>query len=161
MRFADFRVHVPVLIAATAAFFLADGRAFASEPRSAADAELFDRLDVDHDGQLRAREVTTDVARLFARLLRRADVNGDQALSREGFIAGLVPSRPEKPREELQPASFPQADAVRWLLISMDTDGNSRIDEKEVPEPLLRVFDRLAERLDRNKDRILDRRELN
>jgi Ca2+-binding EF-hand superfamily protein len=131
----------------------------AADPPSAADAALFDRLDADHNGQVTAGEVSAEHQRLL-RLLRQGDSDGDKALSRDEFIAGLVPSRPEKPIEAKQPASFPQADAVRWLLLTMDTNGNSSIDEEEVPEKLLRVFDAMAKRIDGNKDGVLDRREL-
>src|SRR5262245_32158148 len=77
--------------------------AAATDPPSAAEAALFERLDADRDGQVTAGEVSAENQRLFARLLRQADLNKSDSLSREEFIAGLVPTRPEKPLEEKQP----------------------------------------------------------
>lgn len=143
-----------------AATIVTQQAATGAEPPSAADAALFDRLDANHDGQMTASEVSAENQRLFARLLRQADINKNDSLSREEFIAGLVPSRPEKPMEEKQAAELPQADAIRYVLLTMDTNGNSSIDEKEVPERMLRVFDAMARRFDGDKDRVLSRREL-
>src|SRR5687767_54253 len=61
---------------------------------SAGDAALFDRLDADKNGRVTSDEVSSDARRLFERLLRRGDADGDEALSRDEFIASLVPSRP-------------------------------------------------------------------
>jgi Ca2+-binding EF-hand superfamily protein len=127
---------------------------------SAGDAALFDRLDSDKNGRVTADEVSPDTKRLFERLLRRGDADGDQTLSREELIASLVPSRPEKTIEARQPATFPQADAVRWLLLTMDTDGNSRIEADEVPEDLRSVFEVMLQRIDNNKNGTLERMEL-
>jgi EF-hand domain pair/EF hand len=127
---------------------------------SAGDAALFDRLDADKNGRIFANEVSIERRRLFERLLRRGDADGDRALGREEFLAALVPSRPEKPIEAKQPATFPQAEAVRWLLLTMDTSGNSWIEAEEVPEDLQRVFDVMLERLDGNKNGVLERIEL-
>jgi Ca2+-binding EF-hand superfamily protein len=127
---------------------------------SAGDAELFDRLDADKNGRVNAHETSPNARRLFERLLRRGDADGDHALSREEFLASLVPSRPEKTIEAKQPATFPQADAVRWLLLTMDTSGNSWIEADEVPEDLRPVFDTMLERIDNNKNGTLERMEL-
>ncbi len=127
---------------------------------SAGDAALFDRLDADKDGRVVADEVSSDARRLFERLRRRGDADGDHTLSREEFIASLVPSRPEKTIEAKQPATFPQADAVRWLLLTMDANGNSSIEADEVPQDLRAVFDNMLERIDNNKNGILERMEL-
>jgi Ca2+-binding EF-hand superfamily protein len=127
---------------------------------SAGDAALFDRLDADKNGRVTSDEVSSDARRLFERLLRRGDADGDEALSRDEFIASLVPSRPEKTIEAKQPATFPQADAVRWLLLTMDTSGNSWIEADEVPEDLRPVFEIMLERIDTNKNGVLERIEL-
>jgi Ca2+-binding EF-hand superfamily protein len=132
----------------------------ASASPSAGSAELFERLDSDRNGRITAGEVSPPQERLFRRLLRRGDANGDGALARDEFLASLVPSRPEKEIEEKQPATFPGADAVRWLLLSMDTSGNSWIEAEEVPEDLQPVFERMLERLDGNKNGVLERVEL-
>jgi Ca2+-binding EF-hand superfamily protein len=121
---------------------------------------LFDRLDADKNGRITSDEVAQDSRRLFERLLRRGDADGDQTLSREEFIASLVSTRPEKTIEAKQPATFPQADAVRWLLLTMDTDGDSWIEADEVPDDLRPVFETMLERIDANKNGTLERMEL-
>jgi Ca2+-binding EF-hand superfamily protein len=127
---------------------------------SAGDAALFEKLDTDKNGQLVANEVPTEQRRLFDRLVRRGDSNGDAMLSRDEFTAALVPSRPEKPIEEKQPSTFPQANAVRWLLLTMDANGNARIEQPEVPEDLQRVFTALRTPIDTNKNDVLETIEL-
>lgn len=131
-----------------------------AEERPAGDARLFDRLDANGDRLISAKEVSPDHERLFARLLRRADANRDKTLSEEEFLAGLVPSRPEKPIERKQPATFPAADAVRYLLLSIDADANSVIEADEVPEELQRVFEAMVDRLDRDENGSLEPNEL-
>jgi Ca2+-binding EF-hand superfamily protein len=127
---------------------------------SAGDAALFDRLDANDDGRISKTEVTSDQERLFARLLRRADENGDKTLTREEFLAGLVPSRPTKPIEAKMPTTFPQADAVRYLLLTIDTDVNGVIEAEEVPDELQVVFEEMVDRLDRNENGSLEPMEL-
>ena len=56
----------------------------ASRARSAESrAALFDKLDANHDGQITSDEVPEESRRLFERLLRRGDKNGDGKLTRE------------------------------------------------------------------------------
>jgi hypothetical protein len=93
-------------------------------------------------------------------LLRRGDANQDQQLERDEFDAAMRPDRPEKPIEVKQPATFPQANAVRWLLLTMDANGNARLERSEIPEDLMRVFDSMANRIDTNKNGILESIEL-
>lgn len=153
-------IILPIAQVAVAMPTLSRGDAGADEPRSAADAGLFARLDANRDGLISGDEVRLEHERLFARLLRRADHDADGRLSRDEFLAGLVPARPEKRLEDKQSATLPGADAVRWLLLNMDRNGNSTIEEEEVPDRLRHVYDSLARRLDGNKDGRLDRREL-
>src|SRR5262249_23152184 len=42
-----------------------------------------------HDGQITSDEVPEEQRRLFQRLLRRADSNGDGKLSRDEFVSGM------------------------------------------------------------------------
>jgi Ca2+-binding EF-hand superfamily protein len=129
-------------------------------PKSVGDAALFERLDADKDGAIAAGEVSAEHKTLFARLLRRADDDKSQSLSHEEFLAGLVPTRPEKPIESKQPATVPQADAVKYLLLAMDTSRNSMIEADEVPDDLRQVYEILAERADRNDNDRIERQEL-
>src|SRR5262245_64929198 len=77
---------IAAVMSAAAANFIPHASA-ATDPPSAADAALFDRLDANHDGQIVPREVSSTHQRLFTRLLRQADVNQNESLSREEFIA--------------------------------------------------------------------------
>lgn len=145
-------------LAGSCVCFLLATSALAASP--AGDGALFDRLDADKNGRITSDEVAQDTRRLFERLLRRGDADADGTLSREEFIASLVPTRPEKTIEAKQPAMFPQADAVRWLLLTMDANGNSWIEADEVPDDLRPVFDTMLERIDANKNGTLERMEL-
>src|SRR3954452_23518730 len=127
---------------------------------SAGDAELFNRLDANHDGAITADEVTSENHTLFERLLRRADSNHDKSLSREEVLASLVPSRPERPVDSKESANPPQADAVRYMLLKLDANQNARLEKDEVPKQLRPIFEILLERLDDNNDGKLERQEL-
>ncbi len=49
---------------------------------------------------------------------------------------------------------------MRWLLLTMDTNGNARIEQPEVPEELQRLFDALKTPIDTNKNDVLETVEL-
>jgi Ca2+-binding EF-hand superfamily protein len=127
---------------------------------AAGDSELFERLDANHDDSITRGEVSDENQRLFERLLRRSDENADQALSRKEFLASLVPTRPEKTMEEAEPVESPQANAIRYLLLTMDTNRNARIEKGEIPNDLQGAADMMFERVDRNNNDSLDRQEL-
>ena len=110
-----------------------------SESASAGDAALFDRLDANHDDVDRGRRSLGRESVSFSiGWCGGATTNHDQALSREEFLASLVPTRPEKPMEAKEPATLPQANAVRYLLLTMDKNRNARIEKDEVPSELRR-----------------------
>ena len=138
----------------------AAGVAWAADAKSAGSADLFERLDANHDGSVAADEVTADNRSLFERLVRRGDKNDDKALSKQEFLDALVPSRPERELVAKEPANPPQADAVRYMLLKLDANQNARIESDEVPKQSRAIFETLMERLDNNNDGMLDRQEL-
>jgi Ca2+-binding EF-hand superfamily protein len=150
----------PAMAIALSLLHMAGWAIAAANATSAGDDELFKRLDRNQDGTIAADEVSSENRSLFERLLRRADANQDKSLSREEFVASLVPTRPERPLEAKEPANPPQADAVRYMLLKLDANQNARIEEDEVPKQLRPVFEILLERLDYNKDGQMDRQEL-
>jgi Ca2+-binding EF-hand superfamily protein len=123
-------------------------------------AALFDRLDANHNGTLEADEITPENRAFFDRLIRRGDANHDQVLSRQEFSTGLAPTRPEKPIEAKESTTVPGANAVRYLLLSMDINRNGKIEKDEVPKDLKQAFDFMVERLDKNGNGSLERQEL-
>ena len=127
---------------------------------SAASTTLFEQLDSNGDGLLNPVEINSKHQRLFDRIVRQADSDRNGALSLAEFLAGLTPRRPEKPLEQKPLDRLPGADAVRLLLLTMDTNRDSILEEDEVPVELLDVFDQLIETADRNSDDRLNSREL-
>lgn len=152
--------RIAITSAVTVVLSAAAWSANLAAPPSAGSDELFNRLDANGDGSITAAEVPSDQSRLFARLVHKSDANGDQALSRDEFVAGLVPTRPEKKLEAKEPSSNPQADAVRLVLLKMDTSRNSSIDADEVPDQMRDLFENLADRVDADKNGTMDRYEL-
>jgi Ca2+-binding EF-hand superfamily protein len=121
---------------------------------------LFERLDTDHNGFITPDEITDANRAMFERLVRKGDANHDRKLSREEFVMSLVPSRPERPIETKASTDIAGADAVRYMLLKLDTNKNARIEKDEVPKQLRPTFEILLERLDGNGDGQLDRQEL-
>ncbi|MEN1678148.1 MAG: EF-hand domain-containing protein [Planctomycetota bacterium] len=127
--------------------------AFGVTPTNAGEAEdLFDRLDVNLDGEVTVDETPAEHQRLFERLLRRSDVNGNGALSQAEFREGLAPTAPAKPMVEATDGAYRGADATRLLLLKLDTNGDTVITKAEAPRELQRAFDQLVESADRNND---------
>ena len=121
---------------------------------------LFEQLDQNNDGWVAAGEIDPQHRRLFDRLLRTSDADGDGRLSSDEFQVSLQPNQAEKPLVQKQGSEIPGADALVLLLTRMDANGNGQIEKREVPQPLLEVFDRIEERLGGERDGILNRREL-
>jgi len=123
-------------------------------------ARLFVELDLNQDGQVAGDEIESRHRRLFERMLRQADADGDGKLSCEEFAVALTPRSPKKPIVTRQSEEFPGAAAAELLLLKMDTNQDARIEPAEVPIELLDAFDQLVERMDRNNDDRLTRFEL-
>jgi Ca2+-binding EF-hand superfamily protein len=123
-------------------------------PSSAEDqAALFDRLDANHDGQITSDEVPEEHRRLFERLLRRADKNGDGKISREEFMAAQSEDRPAGPPDGPPRDGGPQGPGggvggfggfgaggpgmpgpVMGIALfrALDTNGDGKLDAKEI-----------------------------
>jgi collagen type III alpha len=132
--------------------FASTGPAVSGEPDA-----LFERLDRNRDGLIARGDIDADKMRLFERLLRRGDENGDERLTLEEFTEGLNPPEPPRtfsPRRDgmaglggdLQPQQF---------FAQMDRNGDGRIVRDEAPPRLRQNFDRA----DADGDGGLDRRE--
>jgi len=122
--------------------------------------QLFGLLDQNQDGWLVADEINYQHQRLFQRLLRTADSDRDGRLSSAEFQAGLEPQQPAKPLIKKQSSELPGANALLLLLAKMDVNGNGQVEEEELPEQFLEIFQRIEDRLGGEPDGVLDRREL-
>jgi hypothetical protein len=127
---------------------------------SAASTTLFEQLDTNGNGLLNRAEIDPKHQRLFDRIVRQANAGRNGELSLAEFLAGLTPRRPEKPLEKKPLDRLPGADAIRLLLLKMDTNRDAILEANEVPVELLDVFDQLVETADRNRDDRLNCREL-
>ncbi len=136
------------------------GAGGAGEDIPVAEANLFGRLDTDGDRLVRANELAPDQQWLFQRLLRLGDENNDQALDESEWRSALHPRRPPKPIEEKTAGNFPGAEAVRLLLLKIDTDRNGLLTAEEVPSELRPLFEQMVSQIDRNADGQVNRREL-
>ncbi|HVC94756.1 MAG TPA: hypothetical protein VND64_13740 [Pirellulales bacterium] len=122
---------------------------------------LFKQLDSDGDGQLAGDEAGEDHRRLFQRLLRRHDADGDGTLSLTEFTAGLKEAPPEIPADVPPPAEpneqltrFLQADPTELFnLLDANRDGKLVLDE--VPAEGRPQFGQFFERADIDRDKAL------
>src|SRR5690606_31941287 len=98
----SFRSNTPMrcwiaTLAAAAALSSGSLTALAQEadaPASNDQKALFERLDANNDGVLTREEVPQEQMRLFERLLRTADADGDAKLSLDEFVRGLADAPP-------------------------------------------------------------------
>lgn len=104
--------------------------------------DLFQRLDRDKNGAVEPGEINRPSQRLFERLVRLVDRNGDGQLSADEFRAGT---------EKLNPR--PTNDSGR--LASQSADATNEMEETSVSKdrsPMARRANLLFRRLDANRD---------
>jgi Ca2+-binding EF-hand superfamily protein len=123
-------------------------------------AALFRQLDGNADGRLTHEEVGATHARLFARLVRTSDDDGDGQLSADELAAGLTPVRADKQGVEKQGSRLPGSDALVVMLVKMDANGDRKLVPGEIPEQFRGLFDAMIQRGDDNKNGELDSREI-
>ncbi len=122
---------------------------------------LFKQLDANGDGQLALDEAGEDHRRLFQRLVRRHDSDGNGKLSLSEFTAGLKEAPPESPADGPPPAEpneqltrFLQADPTElFKLLDANADGKLILDE--VPAERRPQFGQFFERADVDRDKAL------
>ncbi len=128
--------------------------------------ELFQQLDANSDGQVADDEVSDEHSRLFKRLLRKADKDGDGKLSRAEFVAGLQEERPQPPADGRPNPQrneglrrFAQADPEQ-LFQRLDANGDDKLELEEMPEQAREGLRRFFEQADANRDKSLSLEEL-
>lgn len=133
----------------------------ADSVENAQDNGLFQRLDTNGDGKISVDETTDQHRRLFDRLLRTSDRDGDGRLDRQELADGLKASTPDKPIAPQRTAELPGAKHARLLLVRLDTNRDQMLTRDEAPAELQQAFDRVVQRSDRNNDGRVSRFELN
>lgn len=121
---------------------------------------LFARLDADSDGFVTAAEAGADQQKLFARLLRTGDADGDGRLAPAELAAALTPLRPPRPAIEKQGSKLPGADALVVVLARLDANADGRVTRTEATGRWAPFFQRMLAQADANKDDQLDAREI-
>jgi Ca2+-binding EF-hand superfamily protein len=74
---------------------------------------LFNELDSNHDGSITSDEVPEESRRLFERLKRQNDKDGDGKLSKDEFVAGLSEDQPDRSDRPRRGPDAPRGDDNR------------------------------------------------
>lgn len=121
------------------------GTACGDDVLSAEDS--FNKLDRNGDGTLTAADMSDEQMRFFDRLLRVADKDGDNQLSRDEFAAGTRPAPPTGARlDGVGPGGGRGPGDPQQLFQMFDRNGDGRMTRDELPE---RARERLAPLFDR------------
>lgn len=88
---------------------------------------------MNHDGQITADEVPEEQRRLFDRLVRRADKNGDGKLSREEFLAGMANDHPKHQAAETAGGASPSTGDAKTDQPAAGTMGKKPTDGQATP----------------------------
>jgi Ca2+-binding EF-hand superfamily protein len=137
-----------------------DDEPAATKPGGADPAAMFAELDSNKDGQLTPDEVPEERKRLFDRLVRLGDKNGDKQLTSEEFSAGLQgrSETPDEPRPD-RPSREGRPGGGRFFE-RLDANGDGKVSPDEVPEERRDGFEKLVQRGDKDGDGALDKQEL-
>src|SRR5262245_10669008 len=97
----------------------------AAKSDAADPAAMFTELDSNKDGQLSADEVPEERKRLFDRLVRLSDKDGDEKLNADEFAAGLGgrSEKPEEPPAERAPREGRPGDGRFFDRLDANGDG--------------------------------------
>ena len=118
-------------------------------------AAIFDRLDTNKDGQVTADEAPEDQKRLFNRLQRTADKDGNGQLSRDEFVAGLANTRPDRAAEAAPGGGYdPGA-----MFDRIDANGDGKLVPDEIPEQRREQFRANLAKADKDQDGALTKEE--
>jgi Ca2+-binding EF-hand superfamily protein len=125
---------------------------------AADEPDVFSRLDANSDGFVARDEVPADHVRLFERLVRESDKNGDGKLSREEFASGTAARPADPPASPAAPGGNRPAGAFTpgQFFKEIDRDGDGRISREEAPPRLKENF----QRIDANGDGYLEPAEI-
>jgi len=143
----------PVVALLLVSLATADDKATAGTADASA---TFALLDANKDGQVTADEIPDDKKRLFERLVRTSDKNGDGKLTTEEFTAGLQPKA-----DTSEPAKPEGADPRRAekIFARLDSNGDGKATKDEVPERFAEMFQKILARGDKDSDGILTKDE--
>ena len=112
-------------------------------------------LDEDGDGKVTKEELPERMQRV----LQRGDANGDGAIDREEaekLVGQLERTRRDRPGPGPGGPGGPGGEGFVERVMSLDRDGDGKVTEDEMPEPMR---ERFLERADANGDGAIDKEE--
>jgi Ca2+-binding EF-hand superfamily protein len=122
-------------------------------------AAMFTQLDGNQDGQLTSDEIPAEKRRLFERLVRLSDKNGDGKLSRDEFVAGIQRKAKSADTATKSPGGPEGRPSPEKMFKRLDADGDGKLTLSEVPEPRQEMFKALIARADKDGDGALSEQE--